>query len=143
MSGESNLTVLLMSMRPILCEYEYVFCTVNSQFDDDYRKYEPIGIFHEEEGITLILRRDRADAAAMPYTSVFRKITLSVHSSLDAVGFLAAITRKLADAGMSVNPVSAYYHDHLFVPASRAEDAMRLLHEFSSNSTTTTDIEDK
>ena len=51
-------------------------------------------------------------------------ITLSVHSSLDAVGFLAAITNKLAAAAISFNPVSAYYHDHLFIPANRAEQAM-------------------
>jgi len=75
----------------------------------------------------LILPRERADAAGLPYTAVFRKVTLSVHSSLEAVGFLAAITRHLADHGLSVNAVSAYYHDHLFVPAARAEEAVALL----------------
>jgi hypothetical protein len=58
-------------------------------------------------------------------------ITLSIHSSLEAVGFLAAITGKLADHNISVNPISAYYHDHLFVPAARAQAAMELLQEFS------------
>ena len=58
-----------------------------------------------------------------------RMITLSVHSSLDAVGFLAAVTAKLATAGMGVKPASAFYHDHLFVPAGPAEGAMRLLAE--------------
>jgi hypothetical protein len=54
-------------------------------------------------------------------------ITLEIHSSLDAVGFLAAITARLAEAGMGVNPVSAFYHDHLFVPADRAAEALRIL----------------
>ena len=54
-------------------------------------------------------------------------ITLEVHSSLEAVGFLAAITARLAAAGIGVNPVSACFHDHLFVPAERAEDAMSIL----------------
>ena len=54
-------------------------------------------------------------------------ITLNVHSSLDAVGFLAAITTRLATAGMGVNPVSGYFHDHLFVPADRADEAMAIL----------------
>jgi hypothetical protein len=58
-------------------------------------------------------------------------ITLTVQSSLEAVGFLAAITTKLATHGISVNAISAYYHDHLFVPADKAEIAMRLLQEFS------------
>ncbi len=54
-------------------------------------------------------------------------ITLNIHSSLDAVGFLAAITTRLAAAGMGVNPVSGYFHDHLFVPADRADEAMTVL----------------
>ncbi|MGL6341627.1 MAG: ACT domain-containing protein, partial [Waterburya sp.] len=41
------------------------------------------------------------------------------------------ITGKLAEHGISVNPISAYYHDHLFVPASRAQEAMELLQELS------------
>jgi uncharacterized protein len=47
------------------------------------------------------------------------------------VGFLAAITARLATAGISVNAVSAFHHDHLFVPADRADDAMVLLQEMS------------
>ncbi len=43
------------------------------------------------------------------------------------VGFLAAITARLAAAGMGVNPVSAYFHDHLFIPADRAGEAMTIL----------------
>lgn len=128
MLGETNLTVLLKSMNPILRDEEYVFCSVD---DRNYLKLDPVCMFCEDEGLTLIIRRDRADAADISYTSVFRMVTLSVHSSLDAVGFLATITSKLAAHGISVNPVSAYYHDHLFVPAARACEVMKLLHEFS------------
>ncbi len=88
-------------------------------------------MFREKEGLTLILNRDQADNANIPYTSIFKLITLSVHSSLDAVGFLATITSKLAEKGISVNPISAYYHDHLFVPASRVTEVMELLHILS------------
>ena len=38
------------------------------------------------------------------------------------------ITR-LAAAGISVNAVSAFHHDHLFVPEDRAEEALRLLQD--------------
>ena len=58
-------------------------------------------------------------------------ITLTVHSALDAVGFLAAITARLAEAGISVNAVSAFHHDHLFVPVDRADEAMALLQNMS------------
>jgi hypothetical protein len=59
-------------------------------------------------------------------------ITLEVHSSLEAVGFLAAIATRLAAAGIGVNPVAGYFHDHLFVPEARAEEAMRLLDELAA-----------
>ena len=61
-----------------------------------------------------------------------RMITLEIHSSLQAVGFLAAVTARLAAADMGVNPVSGYFHDHLFVPEDRAEEAMRILSELAN-----------
>jgi hypothetical protein len=48
------------------------------------------------------------------------------------VGFLAAITGRLADAGISVNPVSAFYHDHLFVPEHKADEALHHLQNMRS-----------
>jgi len=63
---------------------------------------------------------------------VFRMITLTNHSSLNTVGFLAIITRELAQHGISVNPVSAYYHDYLFVPVSMVHKAMHVLKKLSS-----------
>lgn len=54
-------------------------------------------------------------------------ITLNVHSSLEAVGFLAVIASRLAGKGMGVNPVSGFFHDHLFVPVGREEEALAVL----------------
>lgn len=130
MTGETNLSTLLHSMQPILCKGEYVFCSISDQYSR-YANVDPVCLFRENEGLTLILDREQADAAALSYPAVFCMITLSVHSSLEAVGFLATITGKLAEHGISVNPISAYYHDHLFVPASRANEAMQLLQAFS------------
>lgn len=133
MSGETSLSKLLQSIQPILCSGEYVFCCIGDASDQDncYSQLNPMGQFRENEGITLILERKQADAANLSYTSVFSMITLSIHSSLEAVGFLAAITSKLAEHNISVNPISAYYHDHLFVPISRTPEAIMLLQEFS------------
>ena len=76
-----------------------------------------------------------AASAALPGQFASRLITLTVHSSLEAVGFLAAIAGRLAEAGISVNAVSAYYHDHLFVPEHRADEALRLLQNMSKPDT--------
>jgi uncharacterized protein len=128
-SGETSLEVLLKSMQPVLRDGEYVFCTVNRKLEG-LIKLDPVGFFQEDEGITLILLRTSADRVTLSYNSSFRMITLSVHSSLEAVGFIAAIATKLSENNISVNPISAYYHDHLFVPVDQANRAMALLQEF-------------
>jgi hypothetical protein len=125
-SAEHDLSMLLANIQPVMREETYVFCTVTA--DRDIPKgVTPVSIFREQEGIALIVTLDDAEAAALRYQFPSRMITLNAFSALDAVGFLAAVTARLAGAGISVNPVSAYYHDHLFVPVDRADDAMRLL----------------
>ena len=44
---------------------------------------------------------------------------------------MARIATELAKQDMGVNPVSGFYHDHLFVPDGREQDAMRVLREMS------------
>jgi hypothetical protein len=83
--------------------------------------------FTEDEGLTLILGQDEADAAGLAYDVVTEWITLMVHSALDGVGLTAAVSGALADAGISCNVVAATHHDHLFVPAVTGEEAARLL----------------
>jgi ACT domain len=54
-------------------------------------------------------------------------ITLNVHSSLEAVGFIAYVAGKLAERGIGTNPVSGFWHDHVFVPVGREGEAMAVL----------------
>lgn len=70
-------------------------------------------LFREGEGWTLIAPRSTVDALGLEAIFPCRKVTLGVHSSLDAVGFMAAVTTRLAEAGLGINPVSGFYHDHL------------------------------
>lgn len=112
-------------MAPALSPETYVFTTVKG--DQPASQVPHIMRFEEAEGTTYILKHEDAERAGMNTVYRCRMITLTIHSALDAIGFLAAITRELASAGISVNAVSAYYHDHLFVPHDRAEDAMRVL----------------
>ena len=128
MPGETDLRTLLRSLQPHLREGEFVFCTTAVP----PATVAPVCRFEEDEGVTLILRRADADTAGLGYDHVFRMITLTVHSSLAAVGLLAAVAGRLAVAGIAVNAVSAFHHDHLFVPADRASEALRLLAELSA-----------
>ena len=130
MSGEKNLDVLLRTMQAELQEGEFVFCSVSEE-DLSALDVEPRCLFREREGVTLILPKEEADKLVLDYAYMSRLITLTVHSSLEAVGFLAAITAKLAAQDISVNAVSAYYHDHLFVSSRDAERTLELLREFT------------
>ncbi|NJP22142.1 MAG: ACT domain-containing protein [Hydrococcus sp. CRU_1_1] len=126
MNGETDLATLLKNMQPSCDRRMFVFCSID---ETRYKqlKIVPMGIFRETEGITIIASQEDADLEALPYSDIWALITLTVHSSLTAVGFLAAITQKLAAAGISVNAISAYYHDHLFIPWNDRDRALNLL----------------
>ncbi len=126
MNGETDLARLLATMRPALDATPWVFCVLPGDHTPEPR-LGAVVLVQEAEGWTAVIPRDRAEAAGLAYDGPFRRITLTVHSSLAAVGFLAAITRALADAGIACNAVSGAYHDHLFVPAERADDALAVL----------------
>lgn len=130
MAGERDLKALLRDMQPDLQDGIFVFCTLAPN-ECVPAEISPLLTFREQEGITLVMRRQEAERAELHYELASRLITLTVRSSLDAVGFLAAITARLAEAGISVNAVSAFYHDHLFVPADRADEAMGVLQAMS------------
>jgi uncharacterized protein len=125
MTGETNLQTLLQTMQPLLHQGEYVFCTVPLSTTMDTSG--AIMVMREAEGLTLVLPRPTADALGLPYTCPMAWITLTVHSSLEAVGLTAAFAKALADAGISCNTVAGFYHDHLFVPYKDAGRAMEAL----------------
>ena len=130
MAAETDLNRLLATMQPTLSPETYVFCSLQDM--DRLGALKPRMLFVEAEGLTLIIEREAALAEALAFEFECRMITLNVHSALEAVGFLARVIPALADLGMGVNPVAGFYHDHLFVAADRAQDALRCLQSISS-----------
>jgi len=130
--GEPELSRLLADLAPRLLPERYVFCSLPRGVYGDGAELLPLAAFLEDEGLTLVVPERRAREARIAYTSVFRCITLTVHSSLNGVGLTAAVATKLAQRGISVNVIAAVYHDHLFVPADQAERAVAALAEVSA-----------
>jgi hypothetical protein len=83
--------------------------------------------FQECEGLTIVTTRASADSHGLEYSFPSRMITLNVHSSLETVGFIAQVASQLAEKGISANPVSGFFHDHLFVAEGREEEAVAAL----------------
>lgn len=132
MKPERDLDTLLVSMKPRLDANEWVFSFVDSSVDT--AALEPIGLFVEAEGTTIVILRSTAEAHGLAYEFRSNRITLSVNSSLDAVGFLAEITQALRSHLIPANVISAYHHDHIFVPVDRSAEALRVLDDLSSES---------
>lgn len=132
-TGETDLTKLLKTLKPKHNSGEYVFCVV-----DDLLKVKSSDVimsFQEQEGFTIIIRREAADKYSLTYTHLFSWITLTVHSSLTAVGLTAAFSKALAEKGISCNVVAAFYHDHIFVDQKDTEEAMTILTRLAAENT--------
>jgi hypothetical protein len=125
MPGETNLGVLLRGLRPALDPREYVFALVERV----PAGVAPFAVVHEAEGTTIVLPGIEATRHGLAGTVVSRcrHITLTVHSSLEAVGLTAAVSSALADRGIACNVIAGVHHDHLFVPPDQADDALDAL----------------
>lgn len=129
MAGEADLSVLLASMAADRMPGRFVFGTsVDPRLA---RELNAAATVREAEGLSMIVTQEEADLVGLPYDFVAAWITLRVHSALEAVGLTAAVSRALADAGISCNVVAGYYHDHLLVPIADAERALDVLQELS------------
>ena len=125
-AGEDDLQLLLRHMQPELSREEFGFVSCEPERAKQLQAVSFCQIV-EAEGVTLVVELGEADRLGLQSSFRCRRITLRVHSSLDAVGFLAAISTALAKANISCNVVSGYYHDHLLVQSDDADQAMQVL----------------
>lgn len=95
MAGEKDLNILLKSMRPKLNDGEYVFCLVSDL--TTINPNEIILFFKEQEGNSIIIKKELADTLNLAYSFISSWITLTVHSSLEAVGWTAAFSKALSE----------------------------------------------
>ena len=126
----SNLALLLRSMEPTLDPGVYAFVSIQ-----DPAVLHPVDVFatvREPEGVSAVVRE--ADAVALGLEVMFRAawITLTVQSEPHAVGLTAAFSTALGDAGISCNVVAGAWHDHIFVPVGRGEEAVAVLRRLQS-----------
>lgn len=131
MAGETNLQVLISGMKPVLHEGDYVFAAVDDIELFDITKM--VSFFKEEEGYTIIIEKTTADEWKLNYNYIAAWITLTVNSSLEAVGLTAAFSKALGNAGISCNVVAAYNHDHIFVDKKDGKKAMEVLNNLAEN----------
>ena len=117
---------MIAGMDPVLDAGPYIFA-VSGYPQDKTLESQAFALIREDEGTTLILPLAAARAAGADTSLPMARITLRVHSALDGVGLTAAVATALAQAGIPCNMVAGYHHDHAFVPADRADEALAIL----------------
>ncbi len=120
---------MIAGMAPSLDPELYHFCLVA----DTTLVELALASFIEDEGLSLILSDTVAQTHGLTTDMPMRRITLTVHSALDGVGLTAAVATALSDAGIPCNMVAAYHHDHAFVPAAQADDALAVLKQLAKS----------
>jgi len=125
MPSEEERMVPFSSLAPVLDAEVYTFATVSET--ESQKLNRPLGFFREAEGISLICLLSEAQAKGLKHEGEFKKISLSINSSLHAVGLTARVSTALADCEIACNVVAGFYHDHFFVPSARADEAMKIL----------------
>ena len=133
MGGLTNLNQLLRSLDPVLHKGRYVFLNIPSSTGIDASA--AIAIFREKEGTTYVLPEEMTANLPGEKSTSMAWITLNVHSSLEAVGLTAAVSKALAKENISCNVMAAYYHDHIFVAIADAERAMAILKSITTMNT--------
>ncbi|MHA7821109.1 MAG: ACT domain-containing protein [Erythrobacter sp.] len=122
----TDLKALLLGMDPALSDRAWVFHTIT---DMRFIPETAFAVIREEEGICVVLPAEAGHEGAPR----FAKITLRVHSDLEAVGLTSAVSGSLATSGIACNVVAGMHHDHLFVPWSKRDDALKILTRLSTD----------
>lgn len=129
MCKDNKLSKLLANLSPQLNEGKYVFVT--TELINYVPLTEIISLIQEDEGFSLILKKEVADRLNLQYSYVASWITLSLPTSLDAVGLTAAFSNELAKNKISCNVVAGFYHDHIFVDHKDTKAALSVLNSMS------------
>lgn len=124
-AGQTDLTTMLATLQVRRRPGVFTFASVARLTPALVQAAD--AIVRESHAITVVLTVDTARALGVPVGVEMAWLSLTVHSSLEAVGLTAVLATRLARHDIACNVLAGHHHDHLLVPAARAEDAMSAL----------------
>jgi hypothetical protein len=127
MAGLTDLNELLRGMVPELHDTPYGFGLIRTKGDAP-NAWVPhaFAMMTEAEGVTVVATEAILQAQGIEHQAGWARISLKVHSDLQAVGLTAAVATALTAQGISANVIAGYHHDHFFVQWARRFDAMQV-----------------
>ena len=131
--GELQLTKLLSTLHVSRKPETFVFLTFPLPSAPPPSLFQQMS-FLESEGLTIISTLESTREHGLKGRFPSAMVTCDVHSALEGVGFVATLSHKLSKHHIPCNVVAGYYHDHLFVPEEKAEEAIKVLEELASQS---------
>ena len=129
MTALTRLDEILAALDVVARPDQYVVATLDGVQTDliTRARAASAATIEEAEGLTVVLRRADADALGIPSAYVAAWLTLTVRSSLEAVGLTARFASALAASGISCNVLAGYHHDHILVDARDRDRALAVL----------------
>ena len=124
MAGETDLSTMLSSLR---VERRGAPVTVVHLASPVHLVDGVLAVISEAEGTTAVVSVAEAERRGWPVGFTAHWLTVSVHSSLEAVGLTAVLAKVLAERGIACNVLAGYFHDHLLVPVDRVDEAIECL----------------
>ena len=123
MSGETDLATMLATLRIQRRPGTFAYVSLPEVPAD----VTPEATVVETEGVTVVVPAELAKSRGWDVAFEGAWLTLELHSALEAVGLTAAFSRALGDAVIPCNVLAGTYHDHILVPADRADEAITAL----------------
>ncbi|MFB0558894.1 MAG: ACT domain-containing protein [Candidatus Bathyarchaeia archaeon] len=98
----------------------------------DIEAFSSVTFDHSE--VSLVVRSDewaklRGGFREFKEEGPYSLITFDIVLDLSIVGFLAVVSARLAEAGVSIYALSTFLRDHILVKGGDAEKAVRILNE--------------
>ena len=123
--GETDLDKMLATLRVERRPGVFTYATVRTPAPELLAAAH--GVVTEGDLTTLVLPVEAAERASLPVELEMAWLSLTVQSSLEAVGLTAAFSATLGKAGIPCNVLAGFHHDHILVPVDRAQQAIDVL----------------
>jgi hypothetical protein len=119
--GETDLEVMLASLAVTRRPGEFTYVSVRVPTPGLLAAAQAMVV---EEGLSsLVVPITTAQRAGLPVSVRLAWLTLTVQSSLEAVGLTAVVAERLAAEDIPCNVLAGYLHDHVLVPLDRVDVA--------------------